>query len=107
MILLGNLLEALARVLHVGLNLYLWIIIVRAVLAWIPAPSLYPLMVVLYRLTEPVLRPLRRLVPPRVLGGLDASPILAALLIVFVDRFLVNSLAMLARQLLDGSVRSY
>jgi len=107
LILLGNLLAALSQVLHVGLNVYLWLIIIRAVLTWIPARSLYPVAVILYRLTEPALRPLRRLVPPRVLGGLDISPILAAFLIVFIDLFLVNSLAMYARRLLGGAVRSF
>jgi YggT family protein len=107
LILLGNFLAALATVLHVGLNIYLWVIIIRALLSWVQVPALYPLTVVLYRLTEPLLRPLRRLLPPRVLGGVDISPILAAILIVFADSFLVGSLAMHARQLLGGAVRSF
>ena len=107
MILLGNFLAALARILHIGLNIYLWVIIIRAVLSWVPAPSLYPLTVVLYRLTEPLLRPLRRMLPPRKLGGVDVSPILAALLIVFADSFLVGSMAMYARHLLGGATRSF
>ena len=107
MILLGNFLAALARILHVGLNIYLWVIILRAVLSWVQVPSLYPLMIVLYRITEPLLRPLRRLIPPRLLGGVDISPILAAVLIVFADSFLVGSMAMYARQILGGAVRSF
>ncbi len=103
MILLGNFLAALARVLHLVLMLYLWVVIIRAVLSWVNVPSLYPVALVLYRLTEPVLRPFRRLVPPRRLGGLDISPIIVGLLIVFIDSFLIRSLALYAQQLIRGT----
>jgi len=101
-ILLGNTLAALARILHIVLTIYLWIIILRAVFSWVYVPSLYQAGRVLYRLTEPVLRPVRRLLPPAKLGGLDISPIIVALLIVFLDSLLVNSLALYAHRLLRG-----
>ncbi len=97
---MGNFLAALARIIHIVLMLYLWVIIIRAVLSWVNVPSLYPVALVFYRLTEPVLRPFRRLVPPRKLGGVDISPIIVGLLIVFLDSFLVSSLALYAQQLL-------
>ena len=102
MILLGNTLAALARILHIVLTIYLWIIILRAVFSWVYIPSLYQAGRVLYRLTEPVLRPVRRLLPPAKLGGLDISSIIVALLIVFLDSLLVNSLALYAHRLLRG-----
>jgi YggT family protein len=101
-ILLGNTLAALAKVLHIVLTIYLWIIILRAVLAWVTIPSLYQAGRVLFRLTEPVLRPIRRLVPPARLGGLDISPVIVGLAIVFLDSVLVNSLALYAHRLLRG-----
>jgi YggT family protein len=101
-ILLGNTLAALAKILHIVLTVYLWIIILRAVFSWVYVPSLYQAGRVLYRLTEPVLRPVRRLLPPAKLGGLDISPIIVALLIVFLDSVLVNSLAHYAHRLLRG-----
>jgi len=101
-ILLGNTLAALAKILHIVLTVYLWIIILRAVFSWVYVPSLYQAGRVLYRLTEPVLRPVRRLLPPAKLGGLDISPIIVALLIVFLDSVLVNSLALYAHRLLRG-----
>lgn len=107
MILLGNFLAGLARILHFLLMLYLWIVIIRAVLSWVNVPSLYPVALVLYRLTEPVLRPIRRLVPPRQLGGIDISPIIVGLLIVFIDSFLINSLTMYAQQLIRGNQISF
>jgi len=101
-ILLGNTLAALAKILHIILTVYLWVIILRAVLSWVYVPSLHQAARVLYRLTEPVLRPLRRLVPPSRLGGLDVSPIIAALLVVFLDSLLVDSMALYAHRLLRG-----
>ncbi len=107
MILYGNLLAALARILHIILMIYLWIVIFRAILSWVHVPSLYPILVVLYRLTEPALAPVRRLVPPRRLGGLDISPIIVCLAILFVDSFVVNSMAIYARHLLRGAEVSF
>lgn len=107
MILLGNFLAALAKILHLVLMLYLWIVIIRAVLSWVQVPSLYPVILILYRLTEPVLRPFRRLVPPRRLGGIDISPIVVVLIIVFVDSFLVGSLALYAQRLLADARSPY
>lgn len=102
MILLGSTLAALAKVLHVVLRVYLWLIIFRAVLSWVYVPSLHQAGRILYRLTEPVLRQARRLVPPAKLGGLDISPIIVGLVIVFLDGFLVDSLTLYAHRLLRG-----
>ena len=103
MILLGNFLVALAKILHLILTLYLWIVIIRAVLSWVNVPSLYPVILILYRLTEPVLRPFRRLIPPRRLAGIDISPIVVILIIVFVDSLIVGSLALYAQRLLAAA----
>lgn len=107
MVFLGNFLDALAKVLHIALRFYLWVVILRAVLSWVHVPSLYPVTLILYRLTEPALRPFRRIVPPTRIGGIDFSPVLLALVIVFVDSFLVGSLAHYARQILSGASASY
>jgi YggT family protein len=77
----------------------MWIIIIRAVLSWVKVPSLYPLVVILHNLTEPVLRPFRKLVPPKTFGGIDITPIIVILLIYFVDAFLVKSISDIARQM--------
>jgi YggT family protein len=101
-ILLGNTLAALAKILHIVLMIYLWITILRALFSWVYIPSLHQAGRILYRLTEPVLRPVRRLIPPSKLGGLDISPIIVGLAIVFLDSVLVNSLALYAHRLLRG-----
>jgi len=107
MMLLGNFLGAIARILHIVLTVYMWIIIIRAVLSWFNVPSLYPLVVILYRLTEPALRPLRRIIPPHKLGGIDITPIIAILIIIFLDLFVVKSIDLYAVQLLRESRPSY
>ena len=100
MILLANFLSALARILHIVLMIYVWIVILRAVFSWIRIPSLYSLTVILYYLTEPVLKPFRRIIPPYKLGGIDVTPMIVILLILFVDSFIVKSLSLYAQQLL-------
>jgi len=104
MILLANFLIALARIIHIVLTLYIWIVIFRAVLSWVRVPSLYTVSVILYNLTEPVLRPFRRIISPSKLGGIDISPFIVIFLIMFVDKFLVDSLLLYAQQLLKSQV---
>ncbi|GAC1429545.1 MAG: YggT family protein [Chloroflexota bacterium] len=67
-------------------------IIARALLSWVPGRrALQPLAVGLAGVTDPILEPVRRRVPP--LGGLDLSPIIAILLITVVETILVSVLA--------------
>ena len=88
---LRHLLEALAYILDLGLTIYLWLIIARALLSWVNPDPFNPIVRFLYNVTEPVLGYVRRRVPI-VFGGLDLSPILVLLAIVFLQKFLVASL---------------
>lgn len=74
-------------------TIYIWIIIIRALISWVSPDPYNPIVQILYRLTEPVLRPLRRLVPPHKLGGLDLSPLIAILLLVLIRQTLVYTFA--------------
>ena len=74
------------------LTLYTIIIIVRALVSWVSPDPRNPIVLFLHKATEPVLRPLRALVPPRALGGIDLSPILAIVLISVLQA-LLRSLA--------------
>jgi len=94
-------LSVLAKIVHFILVVYMWIIIIRAILSWVNVPSLYPLAVILHRLTEPVLRPFRRIIPSYKLGGIDITPIIVILIIGLVDLFLVNTLDDYAQTLLQ------
>lgn len=94
----GNLILALANLLHLALQAYLWIIIARAVLSWVNPDPFNPIVRFLYRVTEPVLRPIRHRLPTFAMG-LDLSPMVVILAIYFLDTFLVYSLRDLALSL--------
>ncbi len=74
------------------IQIYIWLLIASAVLSWLIAFNVVNTrnnvvtMVadVLYRLTEPVLAPIRRILPN--FGGLDISPVVVILLLIFIDR---------------------
>jgi YggT family protein len=87
--------------------IYMWLIIIRAVLSWVQIPSLYSLSVILYHLTEPVLRPVRRFVPPHKMGGIDVSPIIVILIILFIDSFVLKSMSLYAQQILRREALPY
>ncbi len=98
MFLVANLIEAFAKILDVVLSLYTWVIIIRALLSWVNPDPYNPIVQFLYRATEPVLRPVRRWLPFRNLG-IDLSPIVVILAIMFLQYFLVPSLYQLASAL--------
>ncbi len=98
MFIIANFLVALAKVLDIVLSLYMWIIIGRAVISWVNPDPYNPIVRFLNSVTEPVLYPIRRRLPIS-LGGMDFSPILVILAIIFVQNFLVQSLAQLAAHL--------
>jgi len=99
---IANLLVALAAILNLVLNIYLWIIIARVIFSWVilfrPGPFLHSLSYGLSRLTDPVLRRIRRYIPLRG-AGVDLSPFISILIIVFLQHFLVATLYDLARRL--------
>jgi YggT family protein len=98
MFVVANFLFGLARVLDVGLNIYLWIVIIRAVLSWVNPDPYNPIVRFLGRATDPVLYWVRRRIPV-VLGGIDFSPVAVILAIYFLQMFLVRSLLDVASRL--------
>ncbi|MCD6487392.1 MAG: YggT family protein [Syntrophobacterales bacterium] len=98
MFVLGNFIEAFARIVNIGLNIYMWLIIIRALISWVNPDPYNPIVRFLYRVTEPVLYQVRRLIPLRGLG-MDFSPIIVILIIVFLQSFLVNTLLQVAANL--------
>jgi len=91
MFIIVNLIDAVALVIHYLLNIYMWLIIIRAFLSWVNPDPYNPIVSFLYQVTEPVLYRIRRFLPFRGLG-IDLSPILVFVIIVFLDRFLVGTL---------------
>jgi len=95
MFIAGNVLDGLARVLDLVLTLYLWIVIIRALLSWVNPDPWNPIVQFLHRATEPVLAPIRRWLPSW-RWGIDFSPLIVILAIYFVQHALVRSLTDLA-----------
>ncbi len=98
MFVISNLLLALAKIIHLLLTFYMWIIIARAILSWVNPDPYNPIVRFLYSATEPVLYAIRRRLPIS-FGGIDFSPLIVILIIMFLDNFLVPSLTGLALRL--------
>ncbi len=89
MFVVSNFFLALARFVDFGLQLYSWLIIARALVSWVSPDPYNPIVQFLHRSTEPVLAPIRRLLP---VSAIDVSPIIAYLAIIFLRYFLVQTL---------------
>jgi len=89
MFVLGNFFIAIANIIDVLLTIVWWLILVRALISWVNPDPYSPIVQFLYRTTEPILQPVRRLLPST---GIDISPMIVFLLIMFLRPFLVNSL---------------
>jgi len=98
MIILSNFLIAIAKVMDIVLTIFMWIVIARAVLSWVSPDPYNPIVRFIHQVTEPVLYQIRRRIPVS-FGGIDFSPILVFLAIIFLQRFVVHSLYGLAQTL--------
>ncbi len=87
---------ALYLLIDTVLSLYVWLLIASAVLSWLVAfnvvntrnRAVYVIGDFLYRITEPALRPIRRVIPN--FGGMDVSPIVLILLIFFIRNLMAE-----------------
>jgi YggT family protein len=87
----GNLIYAIATILDYALTIANWLIIIRALISWVnPDPS-NTIVQFLYKATEPLLAPFRRLIPLYSIG-IDISPIFALIFIWFLKLFAVKTL---------------
>lgn len=84
-------LNALADILHLVLNLYMWIIIISALLSFVRPDPYNQFVQIIYRLTEPVFMQVRRILPT-IISGVDLSPLIVIIAIKFVDLFVVGIL---------------
>ena len=94
----ANFIKASAQVLGIALNIYMWVIIIRALLTWVNPDPYNPIVQFLNRATEPVLQKVRQWFPMRGMM-IDFSPIIVILAIFFLQTFLVGSLMRLAMEL--------
>lgn len=94
MFVFGNLLGAFAQILHMILNVYIWIVIIAALIAWVNPDPYNPIVRFLRGATEPAFYRIRRYLP--MAGGIDFSPFVLILLLYFVDMFVVKTLSEIA-----------
>ncbi|HRV45192.1 MAG TPA: YggT family protein [Smithellaceae bacterium] len=96
MFVLNNFIIALAKVIDIVLTVYLWIIVARALISWVNPDPYNKIVIFLYRVTEPLLGPIRRMIPRHSLP-IDFSPLIALLIIIFLQFFLVQTMIQAAR----------
>lgn len=98
MIVVATLIEAIAQILHMVINIYIWVIIISALITWVRPDPYNPIVQVLRRLSEPVYDFIRRYIPT-VIGGVDLAPIIVILALQFLDLFAVKLLLNLVNAL--------
>lgn len=91
MYVIGYFLAALSKVIDFVLLLCLWAVVARAILSWVSPDPYNPIVRFVYNVTEPILRPIRNRIPVSY-GGIDLSPIVVFLGVVFLRTFVVSSL---------------
>lgn len=98
MFVLANFLIAFAKIIDVLLTILYWLIIIRALISWVNPDPFNPIVQFLERVTEPILSCFRRIIP---IGsvGIDISAIIAVLVIIFLQSFLVRTLFDIALRL--------
>ncbi len=90
MFIFGNLFHAVAYILDMALTIYMWIIIISALLSWVNPDPYNPIVRFLHSVTEPVLNPIRRRLGFSL--GVDISPLIVILVIMFIKYFIIASL---------------
>ena len=91
----STLLYALAEILHSIIQIYIWIIIISALLSWVRPDPFNPIVALLYRLTEPAYSLIRRIIPTSI-GGFDIAPIIILVLLQLIDKTMIMLLYKMA-----------
>ncbi|MCL1889937.1 MAG: YggT family protein [Desulfovibrionaceae bacterium] len=99
MLLLANILSAVALILGSLITIYTWVVIIAAVITWVRPDPYNPIVRALRALTEPVQYQVRKRLPFVYAGGMDFSPLIIILALQFINMALVSSLAEFARNL--------
>ncbi len=98
MMVVGTLLNAIAMILSMLINLYVWVIVIAALVSWVRPDPYNPIVQVLNRLTQPLYARLRSIIPTAI-NGIDFAPLIVAVLLKFIDLSLVQILANYAKTL--------
>jgi len=88
---LSTFIQAIAQILHMLISIYIWVVIIAALITWVRPDPYNPIVQTLYRLTEPVYGWIRRYIPTAV-GGIDLAPLIVIFALQFLDLFIVKLL---------------
>jgi YggT family protein len=86
---MSGIISGLGGIVHSLLTVYIWVVIIGALLTWVRPDPYNPIVQIIYRLTEPAYRLVRRLMPT-VFNGLDLAPVILIVLLNVIDVLLVN-----------------
>lgn len=103
MLIFGNLLIAISYIADKLLDVYQLIVIVAALISWVNPDPYNPIVRFLHAVTEPVFRPIRRLIGYR-LGPIDISPIIVIFAIMFIQKFIITSLMEIGYKIKGGAL---
>ena len=92
---LSTFVEAIAQILNMVLNIYIWVVIISALITWVKPDPYNPIVQILRRLTEPVYEYMRRYIPT-VISGIDLAPIILIIALQFIDLFAIKLLFSIA-----------
>lgn len=84
----GAFATAVLQVVLAILSIIKWLVIIAAVISWVNPDPRNAIVQFLYKTTNPILRPFRKILPPSRTGGINLSPILVILVILFLEIFL-------------------
>lgn len=86
---MSGIISGLGGIVHSLLTVYIWVVIIGALLTWVRPDPYNPIVQIIYRLTEPAYRLVRRLMPT-VFNGLDLAPVILIVLLNVIDVLLIN-----------------
>ncbi len=89
---MNALIYALVQTLHTVINLYIWIVIIAALISFVRPDPHNPIVQILHRLTEPVMNFIRQKMPFVVFSSIDLSPLVVILGLQLVDNFMMRAI---------------
>jgi len=92
MFILSNFISSVAHILDILLSMISWLVILRALVSWVNADPGNVIVQFLYKTTEPLLAPVRKRLPLNFQLGIDISPVIVVLAVLFLKSFLIKSL---------------
>jgi YggT family protein len=87
---IAGIISGVGGIVHYLITMYMWVVIIGALLTWVRPDPYNPIVQIIYRLTEPAYRLLRRTTMPTMFNGLDLAPLILIVLLNVIDIILIN-----------------